>query len=75
MVGDNQSVLFNSSKHHYVLNKKSPVIDYHREEVSKNEWRTAYVNTNLNPSGVCTKSLLDSDKRTRFYGYFPHHLD
>jgi len=75
--GDNQSVLTNSSKPHSVLKKKSSSIAYHfvREGVAKNEWRTTYLNTHLNPSDMCTKSLPSGEKRTRFTGYFLHYLD
>ena len=50
--GDNQSILFNSSKPHSVLKKKSSSIMYHfvREGVAKNEWQTTYLNTHLSPS-------------------------
>ena len=75
--GDNKSVLSNSSKPHSVLKKKSSSIAYHfvREGVAKNEWRTTYLNTHLNPSDMCTKSLPGGEKRTRFTGYFLHYLD
>jgi hypothetical protein len=75
--GDNQSVLSNSSNPHSVLKKKSSSIAYHfvREGVAKNEWRTTYLNTHLNPADLCTKSLPGGEKRTRFTGYFLHYLD
>ena len=75
--GDNQSVLSNSSKPHSVLKKKSSSIAYHfvREGTAKNEWRTTYLNTHLNPSDMCTKSLPGSEKRTRFTSYFLHYFD
>ena len=75
--GDNQSVLSNSTKPHLVLKKKSSSIAYHfvREGVAKNEWRTAYLNTHLNPSDMCTKSLPSGEKRTHFTSYILHYLD
>ena len=75
--GDNQSVLSNSSKPHSVLKKKSSSIAYHfvREGVAKNEWRTTYLSTHLNPADMCTKSLPGGEKRTRFTGYILHYLD
>ena len=75
--GDNQSVLSNSSNPHSVLKKKSSSIAYHffREGVAKNEWRTTYLNTHLNPADLCAKSLPGGEKRTRFTGYFLHYLD
>ena len=75
--GDNQSVLSNSTKPHSVLKKKSSSIAYHfvREGVAKNEWRTTYLNTHLNPSDMCTKSLPGGEKRSRFTSYILHYLD
>ena len=75
--GHNQHVLSNSSKPHCVLKKKSASIAYYfvRDGVAKNEWRTTYLNTHLNPAELCTKSLPGGEKRTRFTGYFLHRLD
>ena len=75
--GDNQSVLSNTSKPHSTLKKKSASIAFHfvREGVAKNEWRTTYLNTHLNPADMCTKSLPGGEKRSRFTGYFLHYLD
>ena len=74
--GDNQSVLANTSHPHSVLKKKSSSIAYHfvREGVAKDEWRTTYLNTHLNPSDMLTKSLPGGEKRSRFTGYFLHYL-
>ena len=57
--GDNQSALANTTKPHSTLKKKSSSIAYHfvREGLAKNEWRTTYLNTNLNPSDILTKSI------------------
>ena len=57
--GDNQSVLWNTSKPESVLKKKTSSVAYHyvREGVSADEWRTAYINTKLNPSDILTKNL------------------
>ena len=65
--GDNRSVLLNSSKPHSVLKKQSSSIAYHfvREGVARDEWRVAYLNTNLNCADISTKSLPSSEKRTR----------
>ena len=48
--GDNQSMSSNSSKPHSCLKKKSSSVAYHfvHEGVSKNEWRTTYLNMHLN---------------------------
>ena len=74
--GDNQSVLANTTKPHSVLKKKSSSIAYHfvREGCAKNEWLTAYLNTNHNPSDMLTKSLAGGEKRTRFTSYFLHYV-
>jgi hypothetical protein len=74
--GDNQSVLANTTRPHYILRKKSASIAYHfvREGVAKDEWRTTYLNTHLNPSDLMTKSLPGGEKRTRFTAYFLHYL-
>ena len=70
--GDNQSVLSNSSKPDSILKKKSSSIVYHfvRKGVAKNEWRTTYLNTYLNPSDMCKNSLPGGEKRTRFTGCY-----
>jgi hypothetical protein len=47
IIGDNQSVLANTTEPDSTLKKKSQSIAYHvvREGVAKDEWRTRYVNT------------------------------
>ena len=74
--GDNQSVLSNTSLPHSKLKKKSSSIAYHfvREGVAKLEWCTTYLNTNLNPSDMLTKSLPGGEKRTRFTSFILHYL-
>jgi len=64
--GDNKSVLTNSRLPHSNLKKKSCSIAYHfvRERVARNEWRVAYLNTNLNCADMATKSLPGGEKRT-----------
>ena len=56
---DNQSVLSNTPMPHSTLKKKSSSLDFQffQEGVEKSEWRTTYLNTHLNPSDMCTKSL------------------
>ena len=74
--GDNQSVFANVSRPHSILKKKSSSIAYHfvREGVAKDEWRTTYLNTHLNPSDMLTKSLPGGEKRTLCRSYFLHYL-
>ncbi len=57
--GDNQSVLASTTVPHSVLKKKSNAIAYHfvREGCARDEWRTAYVKTMLNPVDLLTKSI------------------
>lgn len=74
--GDNQSVLANTSVPESNLKKKSNSIAYHfiREGCARDEWRTAYVNTHLNPSDILTKSLPYGEKRRRFVCMILHHI-
>ena len=74
--GDNQYVLSNTSLHHSKLKKKSSIIAFHffREGVAKTEWKTTYLNTNLNPSDMLTKSLPGGEQRTRFTSFTLHHM-
>ena len=57
--GDNQSVLENTTFLHSKLRKNISSIAFHfvRKGVVKSEWRTTYLNTDLNPSDMLTKSL------------------
>ena len=74
-------MLSNTSKPHSTLKKKSSSIAFHfvREGAARNEWRTTYLNTNLNPADIIctTKSLPSSsgEKRSRFTSYFLHYVD
>ena len=74
--GDNQSVLFNTTIPDSTLKKKSQSIAYHfiREGVARNEWRTAYVNTNENEADLLTKVLPSSEKRRNFVRRVLHHI-
>ena len=74
--GDNQSVLINSSRPHSSLKKKSSSIAFHfvREGVAKDEWRVAYINTNLNCADIGTKSLPGGEKRTRHTSFLLHYV-
>ena len=59
--GDNQSVLDNTYFPHFKLKKKRSIIDFHfvREGVAKDEWKTVYLPTDLNPADMLTKSLSE----------------
>jgi len=74
--GDNQSVLANTSIPESSLRKKSQSIAYHfvREGVSRDEWRTAYVNTHENHADLLTKVLPNGEKRRNFVRSLLHHI-
>ena len=74
--GDNQSVLCNTTIPESTLKKKSKSIACHlvREGVVRNEWRTAYVNTNNNEANLLTKLLLFGEKRKTFVRRVLHHI-
>lgn len=74
--GDNQSVLYNTSIPESTLKKKSQSIAYHfvREGSARDEWRTAYVNTHLNPADLLTKPLPKGEKRSGFVRMILQHL-
>ena len=73
--GDNQSVLCNTTSPASTLKKKSNAIAYHfvREGVARDEWRTAYINTNENLADLFTKSLSGL-KRWKFVRMILHHV-
>ena len=77
VLGNNQHVLSNSSKPRSDLKKKSSIITYNfsPEGGAKNEWRTSYLTTHLDPSDICTKSLLSFEKIPRFTGYLLLYLE
>ena len=74
--GNNQSVLANTTIPDSTLKKKSQSIAYHfvREGCARNEWRTAYVNTHLNPADLLTKPLPAGEKRTSFVRMILHYI-
>ena len=76
IAGDNQSVLANTTIPDSTLKKKSQSIAYHfvREGVARDEWRTAYVRSELNSSDLLTKQLPHSDKRKSFVRDILHHI-
>ena len=67
ILGDNQSVLWNTTVPESTLKKKSSSVAYHfvREGASVDQWRTAYVNTNHNPADLMTKILPSGINRYR----------
>ena len=76
ILGDNLSVLANTTIVDSTLKKKSQSIAYHfvREGVARDEWRTAHVNTHDNPADLLTKPLPAGAKRTKFVTMLLHHI-
>ena len=76
VLGDNNSVLCNSSTLQSTLKKKSQSIAYHfvREGSACDEWRMAYVNTHDNESDLLTKVLPAGEKRRGFVMNMLHHI-
>jgi len=63
--GDSQSVLWNTTVPESTLKKKSDSIAYHmvREGAARDEWRTSYVRTAMNPADILTKVLSSGENR------------
>ena len=76
ILGDNQSVLANTTLPDSTLRKKSQSIAYHFvwEGSTRDEWRTSYVNTNDNESDILTKVLPFDEKRKKFVRDLPHYI-
>ena len=76
ILGDNQSVLCNTTIPDSTLKKKSQSIAYHlvREGVARGEWRTAYIKSNDNDADLLTKKLPAGEKRRRFVCNLLHHM-
>ena len=76
ILGDNQSVLANTSIPESALKKKSQSIAYHfvREGVARDEWRTSYINTHMNDADLLTKVLPNGTKRQNFVRNLLHHI-
>ena len=73
--GDKKSVLCNTTAPGSMLKKKSNAIAYHfvREGVSRDEWRTTFVNTGENVADLLTKPL-SGPKRAKFVRMVLHHI-
>ena len=73
-VGDNQSVLSNTTAPGSTLKKKSNAIAYYfvREGCACDECRTTYINTDENVADFLTKPLA-GQKRTKFVRMLLHH--
>jgi hypothetical protein len=76
LLGDNQSVLANTTVPDSTLKKKNQSIAYHfiREGAARDEWRTSYVNTHQNEADLLTKLLPSGEKRKGFVRRLLHHI-
>ena len=74
--GDNKSVLANTTNPGSTIKKKCHSIAYHfiREGCSRDEWRTAYINTAQNIADLLTKPLPSGEKRWYFVSKILHWL-
>jgi hypothetical protein len=74
--GDNRYVLANTTIPDSTLKKKSQSIAYHLVQggASRDEWRTAYVNTHDNDADLLTKQLPFGEKRKGFARNLIHHI-
>ena len=74
--GDNQSLLKNSSLPDSKLAKKLNGIAYYhvRKGVARDEWRTAYIKTDLNRADLLTKNLGAGPKRDGHVKSLLHHI-
>ena len=74
ILGDNMSVIHNTSKHESTLKKKANSVCYHyiREAVAADECRTGHVSTHENPADVATKPLPAGEKRDYLVGKLLH---
>ncbi len=76
VLGDNQSILANTTAPASTLKKKSNAIAYHfvREGCARDEWRTAYINTHDIVADLLIKPLPSGEKQTRFIWMLLHHI-
>ena len=74
--GDNQSVLCITSRPDSTLKKMSQSIAFHfiHEGVTRDKWRTTYVNTHDNEADLLTKVLPHGEKWVKFMGNLLHHI-
>ena len=76
ILGDNQSVMANTTMPKSTLKKKTQSIAYHfmQEGSARDEWQTAYINTHDNVADMLTKPLPSGEKRWNFVRMLLHHL-
>ena len=76
ILGDNKSVLINSSVPTSVLRKTSNSIAFHfvREGSTTHEWRVAYLNTQDNVADLLTKTMSNGKKRQSLIEMILHYV-
>ena len=76
MYGDNQYMLDNTNMSKSNLTNKSNTIALHfvQEGSARDEWRTAYINTNINVANSMTNTLRLGYNYMRFIRIILHHL-
>jgi hypothetical protein len=76
ILGDNQSVLANTTIPNSTLKKKNQSICYHfvREGAARDEWHTSHVSTYDNEANLLTKLLPAGAKRIGFVKRLIHHV-
>ena len=76
ILGDDKSVLCNTSIPDFTLKEKAQSIAYHfvREGAARDEWRTGYVSTHMNEADLLTKILPSGEKRKSFIRRVLHHI-
>ena len=77
IMGDNKSVLVNSSIPTSVFKKKSCSIAYCfvQEGTTIDEWRIVCVSTNDNVADLLTKLIPNGEKGSKFIKMILHHVD
>ena len=70
--GDNKLVLAHTKVPASILKNKMNILSYNfvREGCKRDEWRMAYVNTNLNLADLLTKPLPSGEKQWGFVRRF-----
>jgi hypothetical protein len=76
VIGDNQSILANTTAPTSSLEKRSNAIAYHfvREGCAKDEWRMAYINMHHNVADLLMKPLPSGEKLMRFVQMLLYHI-
>ena len=76
ILGDNQSVLCNTTIPSSTIKKKCQAKAYHliREGVTRDEWRISYIKSDDNDSDLLVKKMPSGEKRRRFMRNILHRI-